>query len=54
MMNIEESNLIVKDVIYSNLTNKRKTQKNTDEFGYFQYYIHPKFNPEKRNLTIYQ
>jgi hypothetical protein len=46
-MNIEESNLIVKDVIYSNLTNKRKIQKYIDEFGYFQYFIHPNFNMEK-------
>jgi hypothetical protein len=46
-MNIEESNLIVKDVIYSNLTNKNKTLKDIDEFGYFQYYILPVFNETK-------
>lgn len=44
MMNIEESNLIVKDVIYQNMVSKIGVIKNIDEFGYYKYAIYSDFN----------
>jgi hypothetical protein len=42
MMNIDESNLIVYDAVYKNITkNTGKTIKIFDEFGYFKYAIFP-------------
>jgi hypothetical protein len=49
-MNIEESNVIVKDVIFDNLTNKNKIVKSIDEFGYFKYYIHNSLNDKSQKI----
>ena len=38
MMNIDESNGIVKESIYNNMTNNR-TMKLVDEYGYYQYLV---------------
>ena len=40
-MNRDESNLIVKETIYNNMTKSNKYIKNFDEFGYYHYTIFP-------------
>jgi len=49
-MNIEESNLITYNAIYKNITDKTKTLKIFDEFGYFKYAI---FQESKDNASKY-
>jgi hypothetical protein len=39
MMNIDESNGIVKEAIFQNMTNIKQSMKQFDEFGFFQYTI---------------
>lgn len=56
MMNIDESNQIVYDAIYKNITkNTGKTIKIFDEFGYFKYAIFPEItdSSSKINLIIF-
>ena len=50
-MNIDESNLIVKETIYNNMTKSNKYIKNFDEFGYYHYTIFPDTEVEG-NITI--
>ncbi len=38
-MNIDESNEIIRNTIYQNMTTNRKDTKTFDEFGYFKYAI---------------
>jgi hypothetical protein len=44
MMNIEEGNLIVKNVIYQNMTSNIKVLKAFDEFGFYKYSIFTEIN----------
>lgn len=44
MMNIDDSNQIIKDVIYKNLTSAIKSQRFIDEFGYYRYAIYTEIN----------
>ena len=48
-MNIEESNGIIREAIYNNMTNNR-CLKNLDEFGYFKYLIY--FDFEKSHVLF--
>jgi hypothetical protein len=56
MMNIEESNQIVYDALYKNITkNKGTTIKIFEEFGYFKYAIFPEITESisnKININI--
>jgi hypothetical protein len=53
MMNIDESNQIIKDAIYTNMTSNIKTIKIFDEFGYFKYAIFTDTNDSSSNIIIY-
>ncbi len=54
MMNIDEGNLIVKNVIYQNMTNSIKIIKTFDEFGFYKYGIFTDSKEPGKYFIIYR
>jgi hypothetical protein len=52
MMNIDDSNPVIKNFIYKNLTSSIKSQKFIDEFGYYKYAIYSELSENaSKNLV---
>jgi hypothetical protein len=49
MMNIEESNEIIREAIFKNMLSPLGVLKHFDEFGYFKYVIYSDFAPNSSN-----
>lgn len=50
MMNIDESNDVIKEVIYQNISSNIKILKVFDEFGYFKYIIYAELNEQMSKI----